>query len=90
MSEKAKVLITGMGVISPVGNSVGEMWANIKNGVSGLGRITKFDPERVDSKVAGEIKNFDISKYVEPKEARRRQISYSDNFRYDRKTPWTH
>ncbi len=71
MSEKTKVLITGMGVITPVGNTVSEMWSNIKNGVSGIGSITKFDNSRVDSKVAGEIKNFDITQYVEPKEARR-------------------
>ncbi len=71
MSEKIKVFITGLGVISPVGNTVDEMWANIRNGVSGIGRIAKFDPSRVDAKVSGEIKNFDPSKYMEPKEARR-------------------
>jgi len=71
MSNKAKVLITGLGVISPVGNTVEEMWAGIRNGVSGIGRITRFDPSRVDSKVAGEVKNFDFSKYADPKEARR-------------------
>ncbi len=71
MSNKTKVVITGLGVISPVGNSVDEMWNNIRNGVSGLTRTTKFDPSRVTSQVSGEIKNFDISKYVNPKEARR-------------------
>lgn len=71
MSGKVKVLITGMGAITPVGNTVDAMWTSIKNGVSGIGRITKFDPERVDSKVAGEIKDFDVSAYAEPKEARR-------------------
>jgi len=71
MSDKTKVLITGLGVISPVGNTVDEMWTSIRNGVSGITNITKFDSSRVDSKVAGEVKNFDISKYVDPKEARR-------------------
>ena len=71
MSGKTKVYITGLGVISPVGNTVDEMWANIRNGVSGIGRIAKFDPSRVDAKVSGEVKNFDPSKYMEPKEARR-------------------
>ncbi|HRT29875.1 MAG TPA: beta-ketoacyl-ACP synthase II [Kiritimatiellia bacterium] len=71
MSGNTKVLITGLGVISPVGNTVDEMWTNIRNGVSGLCRTTKFDPSRVDSKVSGEVKDFDVSKYVDPKEARR-------------------
>ena len=71
MSVKTKVLITGMGVISPIGNTVDEMWANIRKGVSGIGRTTRFDPSRVDAKVSGEVKNFDVSKYVDPKEARR-------------------
>ena len=71
MSTKTKVLITGLGVISPIGNTVDEMWTSIRNGVSGIGRTTKFDPSRVDAKVSAEVKNFDISKYVDPKEARR-------------------
>ncbi|MDD4016344.1 MAG: beta-ketoacyl-ACP synthase II [Kiritimatiellae bacterium] len=71
MSGKTRVFITGLGVISPVGNTVGEMWGNIRSGVSGIGRTTRFDPSRVDSKVSGEIKNFDVSKYVDAKEARR-------------------
>jgi 3-oxoacyl-[acyl-carrier-protein] synthase II len=60
-----------MGVISPVGNSVDEMWSSIRNGVSGIGRITRFDSARVDAKIAAEVKNFDVSKYIDPKEARR-------------------
>ncbi len=71
MSGKTRVFITGLGVISPVGNTIDEMWANIRNGVSGIGHITRFDPSRVDAKVSGEIKNFDVSKYVDAKEARR-------------------
>ena len=71
MSGNTKVVITGLGVISPVGNTIDEMWTSIRKGVSGLGRTTKFDPARVDSKVSGEVKNFDVSKYVDPKEARR-------------------
>jgi len=71
MSSKTKVFVTGLGVISPVGNTVDEMWTSIRNGVSGIGRITRFDASRVDAKIAAEIKNFDISKYIDPKEARR-------------------
>ena len=72
MSSQKKVVITGMGVISPIGNSVAEMWANIRNGVSGIGRTTRFDPSRVDAKISGEVKDFDITQYgVDIKEARR-------------------
>ncbi|MFO7936062.1 MAG: beta-ketoacyl-ACP synthase II [Kiritimatiellia bacterium] len=71
MSTKAKVLITGVGAITPVGNSVKETWESIRNGKSGIGTITKFDPERVTSKVAGEVKGFDFSQYAEKKLARR-------------------
>ena len=66
-----KVVVTGLGVISPVGNSVAEAWENIRNGVSGIGPITKFDASRVDSKVAGEVKNFDIKNYVDFKTSKR-------------------
>jgi len=71
MSNTTKVLVTGLGVISPVGNTVEEMWTSIRNGVSGIGRITKFDPSRVDAKIAAEVKNFDVTKYVDLKESRR-------------------
>jgi 3-oxoacyl-[acyl-carrier-protein] synthase II len=71
MSNQTKVVITGLGVISPVGNTVDELWASIRAGVSGIGRTTRFDPARVDSKVSGEVKNFDVTQYVEAKEARR-------------------
>ena len=71
MSDKTRVFVTGLGVISPVGNTVDEMWTSIRNGVSGIGRITRFDASRVDAKIAGEVKNFDVSKYIDPKEARR-------------------
>jgi 3-oxoacyl-[acyl-carrier-protein] synthase II len=58
-------------VISPIGNTVDEMWASIRNGTSGIGPITKFDPSRVDAKIAGEVKNFDIKQYVDFKESKR-------------------
>lgn len=71
MSTKTKVLITGVGAITPIGNSVAETWKNIRSGKSGIGTTTKFDPERVTSKVAAEIKDFDFSQYAEKKLARR-------------------
>jgi len=71
MSNNKKILITGVGAITPVGKSVAEMWQSIRNGVCGIGTITKFDPSNVTSKVAAEIKDFDFSQYAEKKMARR-------------------
>lgn len=71
MKNKTKVWITGLGVISPIGNTVESMWSAVRAGVSGIGRITKFDASRVDSKVAGEVRNFDVTQYIDAKEARR-------------------
>ncbi|MFA7171853.1 MAG: beta-ketoacyl-ACP synthase II [Kiritimatiellia bacterium] len=71
MSKNTKVLITGVGAITPIGKSVPEMWQSIRNGVSGIGTTTKFDPVNVDSKVSAEIKDFDFSIYAEKKLARR-------------------
>jgi 3-oxoacyl-[acyl-carrier-protein] synthase II len=66
-----RVVVTGVGVLSPVGNTVAEFWENLKNGVSGIKRITKFDPAGLDAQIAGEVRNFDPYLYVEKKEARR-------------------
>ena len=74
MSDKTRVVVTGLGVISPIGNTVDEMWASIQNGTSGIGPITRFDPARVDAKIAGEVKNFDITQYVDFKESKRMAI----------------
>jgi 3-oxoacyl-[acyl-carrier-protein] synthase II len=66
-----RVVITGMGVLSPAGNTVGEFWENLKNGVSGVKRVTKFDTTGLDSQIAGEVKNFDPYLFIDKKEARR-------------------
>ncbi|MEQ1591946.1 MAG: beta-ketoacyl-ACP synthase II [Thiobacillaceae bacterium] len=73
--SKRRVVITGLGIISPVGNSIEEAWGSIVAGRSGITRITRFDTETFASQVAGEVKNFDVSAYLSPKEARR-----MDNF----------
>jgi beta-ketoacyl-acyl-carrier-protein synthase II len=67
-----KVVITGLGTVNPVGNNVEETWKNITNGVSGLGPITCFDPKDFLVKIACEVKNFDITQYIDAREARRR------------------
>ncbi len=69
--SKRRVVITGLGIISPVGNSIEEAWGSIVAGRSGITRITRFDTETFASQVAGEVKNFDVGAYLNPKEARR-------------------
>ncbi|MCK4404315.1 MAG: beta-ketoacyl-ACP synthase II [candidate division Zixibacteria bacterium] len=71
----SRVVVTGMGVIAPVGNSVEEFWNNLKGGVSGIDRISRFDATQFTTQIAGEVKGFDISKYMERKEARRMDLA---------------
>ena len=66
-----RVVVTGLGAVTPIGNTVEELWAGIRNGVSGVGAITRFDPARVDCRVAAQVKNFEVAKHIDPKEARR-------------------
>ncbi len=66
-----RVVITGMGAITPVGLSVAESWAALIEGRSGIGRITHFDPSDLPTQIAGEVNNFDPAKYIKRKEARR-------------------
>ena len=69
--SKRRVVVTGLGLITPVGIGVSESWANIVSGQSGIGKITKFDCSTYPSQVAGEVKNFDPLLYIPPKDARR-------------------
>ena len=69
--SKRRVVVTGLGLITPVGIGVKESWANIINGQSGIGKITKFDCSTFPSQIAGEVKNFDPLSYIPPKDARR-------------------
>jgi 3-oxoacyl-[acyl-carrier-protein] synthase II len=71
---KRRVVITGLGAVSPVGIGVGETWTNIVAGKSGITRITRFDASAFASQVAGEVKNFDVTQYLSAKEARRMDI----------------
>ena len=68
---KRRVVVTGLGLVTPVGIGVKESWKNIISGVSGISTITKFDPTNFPSKIAGEVKNFDPLLYLNPKDARR-------------------
>ncbi|MCR5605205.1 MAG: beta-ketoacyl-ACP synthase II [Treponema sp.] len=72
MSEKRRVVVTGLGVVSPVGNNVDETWNSVKNGKSGLGPITLFDSSNLNVHVAAEVKGFDITNYgIEHKAVRK-------------------
>jgi len=68
---KRRVVITGLGTVSPVGIGVGETWSSIIAGKSGITRISRFDASTFASQVAGEVKNFDVTQYLSAKEARR-------------------
>ena len=68
---KKRVVVTGLGAVTPIGNTVGEFWAGIRNSACGVGAITRFDPSRLDCRVAAEVKNFEAARHIEPKEARR-------------------
>ncbi|MCL2759638.1 MAG: beta-ketoacyl-ACP synthase II [Treponema sp.] len=68
---KKKVVVTGMGIISPIGNSVEDFCAALKEGKSGIGKIESFDTTGFDVTIAGEVKNFDPSQWMDKKEARK-------------------
>ena len=68
--SRRRVVVTGMGCISPVGNTVAENWANLLAGQSGIGLITKFDATAFSCQIAGEVKAFQISDYIAEKEGR--------------------
>ena len=69
--SRRRVVVTGLGIISPVGNTVADAWANILAGKSGIGPITRFDASGFPTHIAGEVKDFDATKYIAAKEARR-------------------
>lgn len=70
MMSCRRVVVTGLGCISPVGNSVGVTWTNLLAGLSGIGPITRFDAATFNCRIAGEVKNFDLESYMSAKEAR--------------------
>lgn len=68
--SRRRVVVTGLGCISPVGNTVADAWANLLAGRSGIDLITRFDPSNFACKIAGEVKGFDLESYMSAKEAR--------------------
>jgi len=69
--SRRRVVITGLGIISPVGNTVVEAWASVLAAKPGISRITRFDPAAFAAQIAGEVKGFDVTQYMSAKEARR-------------------
>ena len=69
--KQRRVVVTGMGIVSPVGNSLQESWKNITEGNSGIGKVTHFDTSEIAVKIAGEVRNFDIENYLKKKDARK-------------------
>lgn len=69
--SKRRVVITGLGIISPLGNDVAETWENIRNGKSGIGLISHFDTSAFSVRIGGSIKNFDPARYITPKDIKK-------------------
>lgn len=68
--SRRRVVITGLGVVSPVGNDVPTAWRNLLDGRSGVRRITRFDVSSYPTQIAGEVRDFEITQYMPAKEAR--------------------
>ena len=66
-----RVVITGLGAITPVGNTAAEFWQSLTNGVSGIGPITRFDASDFTTRIAGEVKGFEPTQFIDKKEAKR-------------------
>lgn len=67
---RTRVVVTGLGTINPIGHDVASTWAAIQAGTSGIGPVTRFDPERIRTKIAGEVKDFDPGEYFGNREAK--------------------
>ncbi len=71
---RRRVVVTGLGIVCPLGNTVQQAWDSALAGTPGITRISRFDPSRLASQIAGEVKGFDVSPYMSPKEARRMDL----------------
>ena len=68
--SRRRVVVTGLGCVSPVGNTVDQAWANLLAGTSGIGLISKFDSSAFSCRIAGEVRALDLDRYISPKDAR--------------------
>src|SRR5690348_1425763 len=71
MRDDERVVVTGLGAVTPIGNTVADFWQNLTHGVSGASRITQFDPSALTVQIAAEVKDFDLTDYFDKKEANR-------------------
>ncbi|HAK1573614.1 TPA: beta-ketoacyl-ACP synthase II [Listeria monocytogenes] len=69
--DKRRVVVTGIGAVTPIGNDVETSWENAKKGVNGVAKMTRLNPDDFPVKIAAELKDFDVEKYLEKKEARK-------------------
>lgn len=69
-----RVVITGVGAVTPIGTGKDELWKNVKDGVCGIDRITRFDPSEFACQIAAEVKDFDATKYMDKREAKRMDL----------------
>ncbi|TBR10325.1 MAG: beta-ketoacyl-[acyl-carrier-protein] synthase II [Lysobacter sp.] len=69
--SKRRVVVTGLGIVSPLGNDLATTWGGIVNGRSGIGPITHFDTTNFTTKIAGEVRDFDVTRWVHPKDAKK-------------------
>src|SRR3954454_14232045 len=71
MRDDDRIVVTGLGAVTPIGNTVDDFWKSLTGGVSGVGPITQFDPHELAVRIAAEVKGFDLGQYFERKEAGR-------------------
>src|SRR5690554_6625202 len=69
--EIQRAVITGLGAVTPIGNTTAEFWDGLHSGRNGIGRVTQFDPDGLIVQIAGEVTGFDVEQYLERKTARR-------------------
>ncbi len=69
--SKRRVVVTGLGIISPVGNDIATAWRHVVDGVSGIGPITRFDASAFATRIAGEVRDFDPTRWIAPKEVKK-------------------
>ena len=72
--EKKRVVVTGMGIVSPIGNSVDTFWDNVKNQKVGIKEIDRFDASEYKAKLAAQVEDFNPADYMDPKAARRMEL----------------
>ena len=69
--SKRRVVVTGLGLLTPVGNTVEESWKNIVAGKSGIAPITAFDASGFSARISGSVKGFDPTEYIKPKDVKK-------------------